>query len=71
MCVAIWLQRYRIFKVEILLMGKSRKEILAGACRAGKGDMLKRFDAFEGCLYMHESKSTKKADSVKVISANY
>lgn len=70
MCVATWLQRYRTFKVEILLMGKLGKAIIAGACKAGKGDLLKMFNAFEGCLYIHESKSTKAA-SVKVISTNY
>lgn len=70
-CAAIWLQSYRTFKVEILLMGKSGKEIIAGACKAGKSDVLKIFNAFEGCLYMDESKSTNKTAGVKVISANY
>ena len=68
---AIWLHRYRTFKVEILLMGMSVKEITAGACKAGKGDMLKTFNIFVGCLYTHESKSAKTTASVKVISANY
>lgn len=70
-CAAIWLQRYRTYKVEILLRGKSGKDIILGACEAGKSDMLKISHAFKGCLYVRESKSTKKAAGVKVISGNY
>lgn len=70
-CAAIQFQRYRTYKVEILLRGKSGKEIIPGACEAGKSDMLKMFHAFEGCLYMHESKSAKKEAGVKVTSGNY
>lgn len=50
---------------------KAGKEIIAGVCKAGKGNMLKMFNAFEGCLSMHESKSTKAAASAEVISVNY
>lgn len=60
-----------MFKVEVLLMVKAGKEITAGICKAGKGDVLKMFNAFEGCIYVHESKSTKKATCVKILSVNY